>query len=555
LEEWVETASVKGFWANNAVQMTYGWIKSGLRERAITRDLKWGIPVPKPGYEGKVFYVWFDACIGYISITGNYGAESSNDWAAFTNGWWKNPGEVELFQFIGKDNIPFHTVIFPASLLGTGGRWTMLHHLSSTEYLNYEGGKFSKSKGVGVFGTDVMAAGIGPDVWRFYIFYNRPEKADALFAWKDFQEKVNGELIGNLGNLVNRTLTFIVRYYNGKIPGQRLNLSHDSVGPFWERVRKYEADITEKLERAELRDAFRSVFELSSFANKAFQDGEPWKKRREAPHEAELLIRNLAYVVRDLAVLIAPFMPAAAERILSFFGLSLGKKNALGIWSRAQAKDISWDILGQDRGLQEVVKTEVLFPKLEDPLIDALRERYSGGPQDRDDTAARFQRLLDIRAARIVKVERHPKADKLYIETLEIAGEERVIVSGLAPYYTEAELLNKRILVVYNLKSAKIRGVESRGMLLAASASGEDGAELVEALDAGDAPTGARAQIDIGPGGLEPAGEGPKAEISIDEFFSLPLEVRGHTVFAGGRALTLLGKAVRTKRIGEGKVR
>ncbi|MDR1636602.1 MAG: methionine--tRNA ligase, partial [Treponema sp.] len=211
LEAWIERASGAGFWANNAVQMTQAWIRDGLRERAITRDLKWGIPVPRPGYEKKVFYVWFDAPIGYISITGNLGAETTKDWRAFVDYWWKSPEEVELFQFIGKDNIPFHTVVFPSSLLGSGDNWTMLHHMSSTEYLNYESGKFSKTRGVGVFGTDVMETGIGPDIWRFYIFYNRPERADSLFTWKDFQEKVNGELIGNLGNLVNRTLSFVIR--------------------------------------------------------------------------------------------------------------------------------------------------------------------------------------------------------------------------------------------------------------------------------------------------------------------------------------------------------
>ena len=178
---------------------------------------------------------------------------------------------MELYQFIGKDNIPFHTVIFPSSLLGasdpvgSGKQWTMLHHMSSTEYLNYESGKFSKSKGVGVFGTDVMETGIAPDVWRFYIFYNRPEKADALFTWKDFQEKVNGALIGNLGNLVNRTLSFVSRYYEGTVP--------DGAGNphFWETLQGYEQDITEKLERAELRDAFRLVFDFLVIASEARQ--------------------------------------------------------------------------------------------------------------------------------------------------------------------------------------------------------------------------------------------------------------------------------------------
>ncbi|MFP3089037.1 methionine--tRNA ligase [Treponema sp. TIM-1] len=559
LEEWLKDASVKGFWANNALQMTHSWIRNGLRERAITRDLKWGIPVPKVGYENKVFYVWFDACIGYISITGNYGAETTGDWRCFVDDWWKNPGQVELFQFIGKDNIPFHTVIFPSSLLGTGENWTMLHHMSSTEYLNYEGGKFSKSKGMGVFGTDVMDTGIGTDIWRFYIFYNRPEKADALFTWKDFQEKVNGELIGNLGNLVNRTLSFVTRYYDGMIPSEPGNPA------FWERVRNFEADITAKLERAELRDAFRTVFELSSFANKTFQDGEPWKKRTEDPPAAAVLIRDLCHVVRDIAVMIHPYIPTAAEKIASFFGLAIGPQGS------AQEKILSWKDIGQEGGLLRVEKSEVLFPRLEDDLVRDLRERYSGSQKDRmdreaakpEDTPAvsgntppektlpapdRFIQTLDLRVARIVKIERHPKADKLYIETLEIAGEERIIVSGLVPFYKEEELLGKHIILAYNLKTAKLRGVESRGMLLAASDKDAEGNERVEVLDAGDTPTGTQVQIQGLPVGT------PPAEIDIDIFFSIPIKVVSHEVTVGDRALTLQGNPIHTKVIGAGEV-
>jgi methionyl-tRNA synthetase len=549
LEAWIREASVKGAWANNALRMTEAWIRDGLRERAITRDLKWGIPVPKPGYENKVFYVWFDAPIGYISITGNLGAETAGDWRRFADSWWKNPEEVELFQFIGKDNIPFHTVIFPSSLLGTGDQWTMLHHMSSTEYLNYESGKFSKSKGVGVFGTDVMETGIDADIWRFYIFYNRPEKADALFTWKDFQEKVNGELIGNLGNLVNRTLSFVTRYYGGTIPGRDASRSPE-LSAFRETIKKMEADITDKLEKSELRDAFRGVFELSSFANKTFQEAEPWRKRTEDPPAAEALIRELCYVVRDIAVMVEPFMPAAARRIASFFGLTIGREDG---------ETLSWAVLGQDGGLPGKVTSQVLFSKLEDDQVDALRERYSGSQQDRAERQAGkpvvtepvppvFGDTLDLRVAQIIRIERHPKADKLYIETLEIAGEERVIVSGLVPFYKEEELLNKKIIVAYNLKPAKLRGVESRGMLLAASCKGEDGSERVEVLDAGDVPTGTRVELEgEGPGN-------PPAEIDIDAFFTVPLLVRDYTVESGGKALTLGGRPVRTRTIASGEV-
>jgi methionyl-tRNA synthetase len=575
LEKWIAEASVKGFWANNAVRMTNAWIRDGLKERAITRDLKWGIPVPKAGYENKVFYVWFDAPIGYISITGNLGAENAGrpgypaDWHEFLDYWWKSPEEVELFQFIGKDNIPFHTVIFPSSLLGSGDPWTMLYHMSSTEYLNYESGKFSKSRGIGVFGTDVMETGIPADVWRFYIFYNRPEKADALFTWKDFQEKVNGELIGNLGNLVNRTLSFVTRYYDGKIPGGKGNPE------FWRIIRDYEGEITFNLDRADIRDAFRLVFQLSSYANKYFQDGEPWKKRQEDPPAAEALIRDLSYVVRDIAILVEPYMPQAAEQIASFFGLSFGK----GLVYKKAAGLLSWDSLGEDQGLERVVKSEVLFAKLEDNRIAELREWYSGSQKERagagkpaappaesspvespptEPLDARFAGTLDLRVAEIVKIERHPKADKLYIETLEIAGdqgpEERVIVSGLVPFYKEEELLHKRIIVAYNLKPAKLRGVESRGMLLAAEdhkgppdAEGR-GTERCEVLDAGDTPTGTRVAIE----GRE--NEAVPEVIDIDAFFSAPIEVKDSTVMCGGKALLLNGKPLKTRIIDNGAV-
>lgn len=573
LESWIKEASVKGFWANNAVQMTQAWIRDGLRERAITRDLKWGIPVPKAGYEDKVFYVWFDAPIGYVSIAANHAADQGLDWKTFNDSWWKNPDEVELFQFIGKDNIPFHTVIFPSSLLGSGEKWTLLHHMSSTEYLNYESGKFSKSKGVGVFGTDVMETGIPAEVWRFYIFYNRPEKSDALFTWKDFQEKVNGELIGNLGNLVNRTLSFVSRYYDGKIPEESVCAPESA--EFWARVSELEADIGAKLDKAELRDAFRAAFELSSFANKTFQDGEPWKSRKENPEAAARLIRDLCCVLRDLAIIVHPYMPQAADRIAGFFGKTIGEGG------------LSWNDLGDRRNLSSVSAPEVLFSKLEDDLVETLRDAYSGSQKERAEKAEqaaaesaaaaapserqasepapapapipdaaptepadrRFASLVDLRVAEIKKIERHPKADKLYIETLEIAGEERVIVSGLVPYYKEEELLGKKIIVAYNLKAAKLRGVESRGMLLAASVKGGEGGDIVDVLDAGDAPTGTRVCIE----GSVPSSEA-LPEIDIDTFFSIPIVSEGHAIRVGGKNLCVAGKALRSVKVADGEV-
>jgi len=538
LRNWIESAAEKGFWARNAVQMTYAWMRDGLKERCITRDLKWGIPVPLDGYRDKVFYVWFDAPIGYISIT----AEHTKEWKS----WWYAPRDVKLFQFIGKDNIPFHTVIFPSSLLGTGEDWTTLHHMSSTEYLNYEGGKFSKSKGVGVFGTDARDTGIPADVWRFYVYYNRPEKSDALFTWKDFQEKVNAELIGNLGNLVNRTLAFVGRFYGGTLPAAVEDV------PLWQEVRKAEEEIRGLLEKVELREAFRKMFALSSIGNKKFQDGEPWKGIKENPEATARLIWNLTYLVRDLAVLVSPYLPGTSKRIASMLG----------------APSLAWADLGRLEGLGTLGKAELLFKRLEDPEIAALRERFSGTQKERAaaeagggaaegaasggaavgpspaEIAEKFRQTVDLRVATIVDIRRHPDAEKLYVETVDLGTEQRTIVSGLVPHYTEEELRGKSVVLVANLKPALIRGVESRGMLLAAQAG-----KTVEVLFVPGAKPGDRVAASGGPAA------GAPGEMDIDTFFTMPIAVEDSRVMVGDAALECGGRPIVTAKVAKGRVK
>ena len=541
LQAWMDEASVKGFWAKNALQMTKSWIRDGLKERCITRDLKWGIPVPKEGFEGKVFYVWFDAPIGYISITMTY----TKEWEK----WWRNPEEVELFQFIGKDNIPFHTVIFPSSLLGTGEKWTLLHHMSSSEYLNYEDGKFSKSKGIGVFGTDAKDTGIPADVWRFYIFYNRPEKSDTLFTWKDFQEKVNSELLGNLGNFVNRTVTFIHKFYEGKLPEGG---SEDNA--FINEVRKREEKITNYLEHAALKDALHDIFALSSFGNKAFQDGEPWKLRNEEPDKAASLIRHLTYLVKDLAILVQPYLPDTSSRIAQFLGM----------------EQVSWDQLGSFRGISNIGKPEILFKRLENDFIMKLKEKFAGSQEERAIKEAeekkmdeekketlpleeQFAEKIDLRVAKITAIERHPEADKLFIETIDAGEEEpRTIVSGLVPYYKEEELLNHNIILVSNLKPAKLRGVKSQGMLLAADNTPEGSEErgTVEVLFADWAQPGDRVFLS---GKDIPEGNSPH-KIKANHFFEIPLKVQGNIVKVGDTALEVSGKVLTTVKVADGEV-
>jgi methionyl-tRNA synthetase len=558
LQQWMDEASARGRWARNAVQMTQAWIRDGLKERAITRDLKWGIPVPLEGFEDKVFYVWFDAPIGYISISAEHAA-LSGDGEAWKS-WWHNPEEVELFQFIGKDNIPFHTVIFPSSLLATGANWTMLHHMSSSEYMNYEAGKFSKSKGVGVFGNDAQDTGIPADVWRFYIFYNRPETSDYVFTWKDFQEKTNKELIGNLANLVNRTLSFTKRFYEGEI------ISPDLTDPFsadfWTEVKRLEGEITQHLEWAQLRDAFRKIFALSSYGNKVFQESEPWKLRESEPEKAKAVLSNLAYLVRDLAILTRPFIPSTADRIASFLGSELS----------------DWSALGDTSVRLSLGDPEILFKQLDDTLIENLRQRFSGSQAERanrDNADAkqtadpapklskaekiarqdeglsleeRFTKRVELRVARITAIERHPDAEKLYVETLDDgSGEPRQIVSGLVPYYREEELLNRNIILVANLKPAKLRGVKSNGMLLAAS-SKSDGTQRLEVIFADDASPGDQVSI----AGSEAAGA--RDRIDIDTFFDIPIRAEAGTVKVGDTALSTAGRELITAEVKDGEV-
>ena len=488
LQKWMDKASVEGFWAKNAIQITNSWIRDGLQERCITRDLKWGIPVPKEGFEDKVFYVWFDAPIGYISITAN----ATDNWEY----WWRDPENTELFQFIGKDNIPFHTVIFPSSLLATGEKWTMLHHMSSTEYLNYEGGKFSKSRGIGIFGNDVQETGIPADVWRFYMFYNRPEKQDFTFTWKDFQEKINKELIGNLSNLVNRTLTFVKRFYDGNLGEGALDEELKA------QIIEKEKEITDSLERADERDALRAIFALSDIGNKAFQASEPWKLRNEDPEKAKAILRTLVYLIRDLGVMVTPYMPSTGDKILAF----------------VSSPSSTWNDCGTFNGELKVGEISLLFEKLEDKRVDELRERYSGSQSEREEKKAEepakkekkekknkdegkmdeSKSLLEnwaekviLKVSKIIECEKHPEGDKLYILKLDCGEEEpRQIVSSIVPYYKKEELMGRNIVLVSNLKPANFRGVKSYGMLLAASEEGDETHSTCELIFADELPVG-----------------------------------------------------------------
>ncbi len=566
LNDWADKTSIEGKWSDNAINITKAWIRDGLNERAITRDLKWGIPVPKDGYENKVFYVWFNAPIGYISITKQLADElvkegkESFDWKS----WWipsesedsNKKEKVDLFQFIGKDNIPFHTVIFPCTLLGSPHDWTKLYHMSSTEYLNYEDGKFSKSRGVGVFGTDAMETGIPADAWRFYIFYNRPEKQDYQFTWKDFMEKLNSELIGNLGNLVNRTLLFVNKYYDGIIPEAPVDEE------LWGKVRELEAKATESLEWSELKDAFHTMFEISDICNKKFQATEPWKTRISEPEKAASLIHNLCYVIKDLMIMMNPYMPQYTQKIISYFGKSI-QESKVGM---KKIEGYTWADLGKTTGLEKVGATEVYFKPLDQKTMLSFREKFSGKQQKKEEKLQKqekktkvqkndepeilpleqqaefFNKNIELLVAEIKKVENNPDGDKLYIETMDDgSGTDRIIQSGLRMYLKPEELLGKHVIIASTLAPRKMRGIESHGMLLAADWTDSEGKERVEVLEAPWAKPGTKVILENGDVNIE-----KKSEISIDEFFSVQINAVNGFVQIAGKNLLADGKEIKT---------
>ncbi|MBP3771574.1 MAG: class I tRNA ligase family protein, partial [Treponema sp.] len=550
---------------------TKAWIRDGLNERAITRDLKWGIPVPKAGYENKVFYVWFNAPIGYMSITKQLEDEmkasgkESFDWKK----WWlpseseeasdKTGSDIKLFQFIGKDNIPFHTVVFPCSEIGTSRDYTKLYHMSSTEFLNYEDGKFSKSKGVGVFGSDAKESGIPADAWRFYIYYNRPENQDYQFTWKDFQEKYNKELIGNLGNLVNRTLLFINKNYGGKIPQGKKDET------LWKEVLEHEKKATEHLEWAELKDAFHEIFAISDICNKAFQAAEPWKAIKENKEVSDNILYNLAYVIKDLMIMIQPYLPQYSQVVARYLGHTIYDAH-YGF----EAKDgsLTWEDLGKMEGLDGVAETAVYFTPLDNKTVDAFRAKFSGKqgepkkeeksksqqkkekkaePKEEkpaltpEEQIAFFNANIELKVAKIVDIKPNPDGDKLYIETMDDgSGKPRTIQSGLRKYLTEADLLGKHVVIASNLAPRKMRGVESYGMLLAGDYT-EDGKECVEVLDASWAAPGTKVVLE----GSD-VNAGKKAEISGDDFFSVSIEAKEGIIGIAGKKLLADGKEIKT---------
>eukprot|EP00210_Caulerpa_lentillifera_P004700 g4484.t1 len=500
LQSYIDTTSQKGGWSSNCLQITNAWMRDGLKQRCITRDLKWGIPVPLAGYEDKVFYVWFDAPIGYISITADY----TSQWEQ----WWKNPEEVELVQFMGKDNVPFHTVIFPSTLIGTSQSWTMMKKISVTEYLNYESGKFSKSRGSGVFGDNAMDSGIPVEVWRYYLLANRPEQQDSSFSWDNLGVQNNSELLNNLGNFINRALKFVEKFYNNIIPNSPTSTAEGlkECLEFSQQISNKINTFIEKMESVQIRSALAIVMDISATGNKFLQDHKPWDLVKQSPEKCKSIVRTGAGLVALLAALLQPFMPSISDQILHQMALDPVKGLSLRDQDLERVKDLE-SLLPEGHKINQ---PSPLFVKITEDQLDEFREKFKGKQMDSGQEKSNVKKKakkekaqtdekqtaqkkaveedrpvdvsrLDLRVGFIEKAWKHPEADSLYIEEINIGEDEnKTVVSGLVKSIPENEMQKRFVIVVCNMKPVKMRGTQSQAMLLAATSPDGTTVELLE---------------------------------------------------------------------------
>jgi methionyl-tRNA synthetase len=480
LEQWLDSPA-HADWKTNVVGQSKSWLKEGLADRSMTRDLTWGIPVPPDvaaaagvDASGKVLYVWFDAPIGYISATREW-AENNADPERWKHYWQRD--DTKLVHFIGKDNIVFHCLIFPAMLHLHGG-YVLPDNVPANEYLNLEGQKLSTSRGWAVWLHEALAL-FPPDYLRYALLSVMPETKDSDFAWKEMQARVNNELADTLGNFVNRSLTFAKRFFDGVVPGleQPSALDREMLAA----VAAAPEQVGTRLEQYRFREAGGALMALARQANKYFNDSEPWATRTSDPQRCANTIHVSLQVSAALSILCEPFLPFTAVRIRTMLGLS-------GVRSSERAErdtGLGWHDAGRAllNAGQPLAEPEILFTKIEDEVIQAQIEKLqatqkpgaaagSASAQPYSPLAAAVQfddfQKLDLRIGRVLSAEPVPKSKKLLRCEVDLGFERRQVLAGVAEHLTPGDLVGKSVVVVANLAPRKMLGLESQGMLLMA---------------------------------------------------------------------------------------
>ncbi len=506
-EKWLSEWILDGHreWKTNVYGQCKSWIDGGLQPRAVSRDLDWGVPVPVEGAEGKVLYVWFDAPIGYISNTRELLPQT---WEK----WWKSD-DTKLVHFIGKDNIVFHCIVFPSMLKAHGG-YILPDNVPANEFLNLEGDKISTSRGWAVWLNEYLEQFPGQeDVLRYVLCANAPETKDNDFSWKDFQARNNSELVAIFGNFVNRAVVLTHKYFGGKVPADLKPEAIDA--ETLAQIPVLAAEIESNIESYRFREALKAAMNLARLGNKYLTDTEPWKVAKTDMDRTASILNVSLQICAALAVAFEPFLPFSAEKLRRILRVGIiagtdhraGEEGTTGenIFTASEAAalhtvgnavaefpiSLSWSDLFSGSILpegHELGQAELLFAKIEDEVVDAQIARLNAIRAEREAAAAEsaakeaaakvepqkaecsfedFEKM-DIRTATVLEAERVPKTDKLLKLTIDTGIDTRTIVSGIAEYYSPEDMLGKQICILANLAPRKIRGIESKGMILMA---------------------------------------------------------------------------------------
>ena len=458
LNEWI----IEGHkdWKPNVYGQVKSWLTDGLKPRAMTRDLNWGVPVPLPNAEGKVLYVWFDAPIGYISFTQEWAEKNGKDWKEY----WKNENS-DLIHFIGKDNIVFHCIIFPA-MMKAHGEYVMPTNVPAFEFLNLENDKISTSRNWAVWAHEYVEEFPGQqDVLRYSLLSSAPETKDNNFTWKDFQTKNNSELVGIFGNFINRVAVLIHKYYDGIVPVGNENA--DEV----KEITKAATEVETFLENYEFRNALTSMMNLARFGNQYLQIEEPWKTIKTDPEKAANSLFIAAQIAVGLAQICEPFLPFSAEKLQKMFNVS----------------QMNWADLKEEKILiktgHQINEASLLFSKIEDETIEFQIQKLENTKESNKKTNPKANPMkdeiqfddftkIDLRTATILTAEKVEKADKLLKFSVDTGVDVRTVVSGVAESFTPEECIGKQVMILLNLAPRKIRGIESQGMLLLTNNAG-----------------------------------------------------------------------------------